>query len=364
MRSTPLLSSALAALALTTGCATDDTDADLGDADGAGGKADETHPTASTGTLTVELAPGSSAKTIQVYRKDAGFTPTYFTMTPGVAKGFSTGTYCIVTRSGSAVVSQPDCTVELQALVATTYTLGSISIVHGRDELVFGVDIDDARPDASELAGRLEPFAHPAGTFGLNIGDTYTVLNVPFTVMQGAHTDIDVTQFPGMRAVRMLPSTGRVLPDMPIAQTAPSLCANRANYARCSKLRPHDQPVLVPAAYNEATVNMGVYDASSTMRLPIATFPTTPGIVDVQMHRIDLNHVTVATTSTTSQQVVGRVTIQVLAVPGWTGDKILYGILPTGYGIDVPPGKYRVSTTYKHPVDGQTLTEVETFDFM
>jgi hypothetical protein len=357
IRSTPLLSAALATLALTAGCATDEcADCDL---DGAGGKADETHPTSSTGTLTTTLLPGSTAKLVQAYRRD---THTYFTLTPGVAKAFSKGTYCVRTWS-EHLVSEPDCTVELEPLVATTYKLGSITFTHGRDEAVFGIDTADARADLHELATSASAIAHPEGTYRFQLGKEPEDLILPYKVVQGAQTDIDVTAIPGMRAIRLLPSTGRVLPDFTGTYPAIPLCAfDTTVYGRCTQLRPYDKPLLIPGGTEEVQVGIKTIESGGTRISPIMRFPAAAGIVDVQMRRIDFNHVMVATSASATQAVPGRVKLEKLGVSAGENDRTLALELPTGYGLDVPPGKYRVSTTYKHPTDGLMTTEVETLD--
>lgn len=357
MRSTRLLSAALATLAFAAGCATDEADTDLGD--GAGGKADETHPTSSTGTLTTVLLPGSTAKSVQAYRRDS---QTYFTLTPGTAKAFSTGTYCVRTWSDS-MVSEPDCTVEMQPLVATTYKLGSITFTHGRDEAVFGIDTDKARADLHGLATSADAMAHPEGTFHFELGKDAGDLVLPYKVVQGAQTDIDVTDIPGLRAVRLLPSTNRVLPDFTGTYPAIELCAfDTTIYGRCTQLRPYDKPLLIPGGTEEVQVGIRTIESAGTRISPIVKFPAAPGIVDVQMRRIDFNHVTVATSASATQAVPGRVKLEKLAVNAGESDRTIARELPTGYGLDVPPGKYRVSTTYKHPTDGLTTTEVEILD--
>lgn len=343
-----------ATIALGSGCVADECD-DCTLDDGAGGKADETHPTASTGTLTVVAPAGTAWSTVQAYKRDGNV---FYTLTPGTAKSFATGTYCVRTWVDGDV-NDADCTVQLQGLVATTYKLGSIAIVHGRNERVFGFDIA-ASPYNGKLAARQQPTAYAAGTFALHLGRTAGDLDVPFTVAQGAQTTIDVTSLPSMRAVRLLPSTARALPDASGPRMLP-LCTFDT-FQRCGELRADDRPILVPAAKTETWMGLRALDTYGT-RISVANFPTTPGIVDVQLRRLDFNHVTVTTSATATQTVAGKVQLRMVSNGAGTPiDKVLLADQPTGYGIDVPPGVYAVRTTFTHPVDGSSQYIDETFD--
>jgi hypothetical protein len=193
-------------------------------------------------------------------------------------------------------------------------------------------------------------FAYRVGAHGLD-GDDRT-LN--FSVAAGANTNLDVTDTAGQRAIRLLPSSNRMLPDLDsvpgmsiqvgAASPAPGQTPDSEPYAVPSK------PLLVIASPSDDVL---VFTAAAKF----ASFAFTPGVQDIPLARLDLNHVRVSLGDGTTAQVPGSVEIQ--TIPNFV---LVADSLATGHGLDLPKGNYLVTTSYVHPVTQEQLSTSETIE--
>ncbi|MGE0549336.1 MAG: hypothetical protein AB7R00_19855 [Kofleriaceae bacterium] len=343
------LTSALAVFAVT-GCASDpcppDDQACIAAQNGDDGKADGTNPSAGTGVLVIE-SQGDAPVTLFAQRSDRPKPPTRFE--PGVPQTVSPGAYCVWTRLPGAepFETQKDCTVVVEREQTVTYKLGSVRFVRSRADLIWGIDfpLEQSRRTAAAngLLRRTDTVAHAAGDAVYGFGLTGSRLE--FHVDQGESIDVDLTMTTAP-TIRLLPSTGRLLPNLP-QDYANYLryCVNRYN---CQPYSVADQPLMfVQARPNESlSLRNNIEDGGT----PVMSFPS-----EVQLRRIDLEHVEVQM-PTGIETAMGRARVDL--IDGQTVIPLSDG-LPTGYGLDVPPGKYRVTTKFMHPAD-QALTTIVT----
>jgi hypothetical protein len=325
--------------------------------DGAGGKTDETHPTASTGTIKAMLPPVTLAPATVYGHRLGNIIP--FRLEPGVAKGVYPGTYCIDTKVGGAQL-QSNCTLAVAAKTAVEAQLGAFTFVHGRDELVFGFDVGHVESTIAALRGQSAAIPHAAGMF---VYEMYTghSRQLPISVLPLTLTTVDLSAIPSGRAVRLLPSTGRVLPDALPSHPTYKLCVQTTTTdVDCIDYRPSPKGYLMYQGSGQQYVNLTF--APSSEGVLRESFPVS-GTTEIQMKRIDLNHVSVEDIDGTVATVPGKATITAtMNAAGIAMNRTMITAQPTGYGVDVPPAVYRVQTTFVHPADGTTITLDETLD--
>ena len=351
---------ALLVISCLTACATDPlAGLDCADCDG---KADGTNPTGHLAGLTVNAPSGTVAAKIFAHRSDS---TTVFELQPGFIRGVQGGTYCVYTQVGQ-VMTRPDCTIAIPQGTNVTYSLGAVTFVHGANELIAGIDIpftSNLCPHPVPLAAISGPIPHPVGSYAYTpcspIDDTYQYKAMPlisFDVSALATTTVDVTNSASHYAIRLLPSTGRTLPDV----TGTTLLFETATSAdiplEWTAYAVHDRPLVF---FDEPELWWFDRYAGFLAGTEISLGST------VQLRRIDLNHARVTLPDNTVSIVPGTATIELVMDANNLAhtNEVVLDNHATGYGLDVLPGVYRVTTTFLEPTDPpMNVVDVETLD--
>ncbi len=343
---------AVVPLLTASACATDS--ADCRDCQG-DEHDDETHPTGGdSGALKVVAPPGLTASGYAAQLKNDPRAPVH-TLTPGSAKPVATGTYCVWTLAyygGTSNRLSPDCSVVVSALTTTTYELGAMHFSHGRDETVLGFDLQHvAWNKLLPVFNGTNPIVHAAGQHTYQVIDTPALLfPMPVTLSPGVVTKVDITAF-SRRAIRVLPAPNRVLPNTGNL----TACTRGAMVSRCAQISGLAKPLLIYGVDGDDKLQIGATDISS--------FPASTTIKDIQLERIDLNHVDYTMPDGSHRAVAGTATVTMIegASGPPTGALTVTG-LRTGTGLDVPAGVYDVRTSYTDPVTGRAESTTERLD--
>jgi hypothetical protein len=315
------------------------------------GKLDGTGPGTGTGQLVIVRR--GSAQVAMFARRADGAGPS-LAFESGVARPVSPGTYCVSTQPDTSIqfATDADCEVVVEAGQTVRYELGAVNFIRGTGDLVWGIDVprftpDVRQPEALALLSKTIRVGHAAGRH------SYEYLyqrSVVFDVVSGETATIDLTATT-KRTIRLHPSTGRTLPDLPrqlqLCRDPGSSCLGFPAAA--------EAPILIIERDNtEPSITIGGH--YSRQRHARISYPA-----EIHLRRIDLDPVRVELADGSVEMVNGTATIY-LDLPG-AGIQLLGAeslpyveAVPTGYGIDVVPGKYHVYTRFVHPVDGALLT--------
>lgn len=310
-------------------------------------------PTGGTGQLRVTVPAAAIAPTTKVMARRSDLAGSSFQLTPGVAKAVSPGTYCVYTEVTSSnpydvqFTTQSDCTLSVAGGATLDYALGAVKLGRSRDELLLGLDVGTDSLYANQGVQRMlkttTPIAHVPGTFEY----TYVSINesswssaqykpldsVAFTVAAGTTSDVDIVDTAGKWGLRVLPATGRALPNTSSQLSARVAFSDYAVLNSWVDLGSLAKPLLVRAT---ASANL-VVSVPTKQSLPL-TLPVT----DKALARLDVEDVQVAMPDGTTKAARGNVQIGALS-------------FPTNTGIDLLPGTYTLSIAYDHPADGAKL---------
>lgn len=336
-------------LSAQMGCVAEDMAAQPG-CTACGGKEDGTNPGGSSGLLTIHLPAGVEPQPISVRNVMGG--PHLPLFVSGEGRALSPGRYCVYTAR-----TKDDCNVVVEGGARVTYNMGSVTFVRGRPDLVVGIDgwTLEIGLWADKLLSRTGAIPHPMGEFSYEYGRGMG-RNVSFRVAAAANTIVDLTDTTDRRAIRLLPSVGRTLPD-----SAPSeiqICLDGSGVSRqCYSHFNPDKPTLFFAAEGEERLS---YTWRNSGFLTQFKFGAVGAPVEVQLRRLDLNHVRVTMPDNSVKVVPGTAYVNSV-IPGG-GVSGFYIEEPTGVGFDLPPSAYRVTTKYTHPADGQPWETTEIVD--
>jgi hypothetical protein len=340
----------LIGIAAHVGCTQDAAEGAEASVDCDGSKCDG--PGAGTGRLLVNSHGDVPVKIKALRQTDEG-SPPRFELESGVPMELASGDYCVWTE----VITGPsdfyphhklgeDCTVVVESRKTTTYELGNVTFTRGTRDLVFGIDMrmypydadddEEVYKDDSRVYFFLKEGAipHVAGEFDYS----YAAFNsMHIRVEQGVNTSIDLTNPTGAPTVRIRRSTGHTLPD----GATPVFCVRSESHwgdHRCGAGNSSRSIVFHSSDVDDEEVSLEHNE--------IWTWGTTKFPSVVRLKRLNVDHVPVERWDGTIEMVPGEASVWNDA----TG-ATLFAHRDTGFGYDVFPGRYRITTEYIHPAD-------------
>lgn len=313
-------------------------------------------PTGGSAEIEVSVPTGTISAKIFARRKDGAGTAVE--LTAGAAKAVSPGAYCVWTRVTGGnpydflFETQSDCNVTVTAGAKLVYALGAVSFTRARDELVFGLDVahDQYVSDAARrMLATKGAIPHVPGAFeytyvstpdGYGSSRTVPLDAYAFTVAASATASVDLLDTTGRFGARVLPATGRALPnaetgiDARVGTGPYTMTKGWADIARLGK------PLLIRAKAS----------AQVFVSLPTAqSFALTQPVTDRPLGRLEIEDVQIAMPGGAAKTARGTAKIGSLT-------------LPTGTGVDLLPGKYDLTVSYVHPADGATIVDTYAAD--
>lgn len=208
----------------------------------------------------------------------------------------------------------------------------------------------------AQFLRRTDPIPHASGHFSY----AYRFVgidSIAFDVAAGATASVDLTSTTGKHALHLLPSTGRTLPTHSahdavngrVFGASVGLLTNSAYANSVELLTGVDVPVLFMAQGHMQLPRVRLaYGSHVADELPLSPPGASPAVAP--LGRIDAQKVAVTMPDGTTTMVDG--TFAVLR-----GNDSLMSGLSLGHGVDVVSGTYAVRVSYRHPVDGASLTE-------
>lgn len=314
-------------------------------------------PTGGTGQIKVTVPAAASATKVIVRRQEGGSS---LELTSGVAKAVAPGKYCLYTRVTGTnpydvqFETQSDCSLVVAAGATVDYALGAVQFERSRDELLLGLDVGRDSLYANESVRRMmrttAPVAHARGTFEytyVSIKDGAwssaqwkTLDSISFSVTGGATAMVDLVDTTDRWGVRIVPATGRALPNTTSRIDARVQWSDYAVLDAWFDLGSLAKPLLVRA---KALSNVRVNTPA------VQTFALTQPVSDKKLARLDVEHAQITMADGSTKTASGTVTIGAFT-------------FPTGTGVDLLPGTYDIAIAYAHPADNSPVTTNVTAD--
>jgi hypothetical protein len=316
-------------------------------------------PSVGAALLTVTVPPGTDLSSSRILARPAGSSGAILSLKPGESKAVSAGTLCLWTEGLNPARKMSEACISLAEGSAQTYRLGSVQFVRSTNDFIYGLDgvragLGYEPPDPDQIRALLshtEQLAHVPGTFAYRAA----ALGVfEISVEADKNTVFDVSSLIGQGAIRLLPPASRSLPDHGSGingiEGLDLVYGGRhwsgVHYPYFVAMQ---QPVAFIGWSGFAPLRLG--PVSKPLGNYNIEFPPPGTIKEIQLQRLDVADVQMTLPDGTKQSVKGKVTIQ-YQNPADGLYHLLGKNMNTGYGVDLPPGRYRIYIFYTSPLDG------------
>jgi hypothetical protein len=294
-------------------------------------------------------------------------------LTPNAEKDVPSGTYCVWTRLEGDVDTLKNCNVAVNPGARTDHVLGAVAFRRSRTDRVLGLDWPKPSAFATAVGAAASAVLipnHASGTFSHGLGD----LRVGFEIAPFAETPVDLSSTEATSFLRIVPARTRALPEAATDGMGLRIMNTEGNDALAMEtlesLGAAGTPLLVRSPRPTEVLLAYQNCKSSCARKPIlasARFALSEGDgTTLTLGRIEEREL-VFSQLPSGVFVKGRVDgIEPTIVAGTfdvsLGDKLLFGDLKLGTGVDVLPselvgGAYRLTVRYKHPSDNLPVAE-------